>query len=524
MIFVSLFSSSTLSGPINNNVNDPEKARKNVCPYCNVSCSKPSVLDKHIRTHTNERPYPCIPCKIAFKTQSNLYKHCRSRTHALKVEQGIDSSSVEMVAELGESFREELESERIRRDLVIEKEAQAQTQATQVLHQMPQIPQQHLVSPQVIQAVQKIQQPPAKHTSAILIRTPLEEPRDLSGKPASFQRPVSYQPQQPPQLPQRLPVMGPSISLTNSVELTTRPAPAELLQQRIDKVISENQAIVETWDPLWPRRYMRQKEANSEAIVTVEKTNKKVLYTTTNASQVTMSLVTSAPRTSNSSVTFLPASAVGPPQVPNSVMTSNVAPLSIQLATRPVMPGPTMTVVSNPTTMHPSLVVVRPASHDSRPIMDQDVLNAKSVKELWINRIAPSAASTMQRPEVGLDPRSPDGAMIKELLLKTRGATTLEPAGPRVERRDSSSSNGSSHSSNQIVLQVSKPSFDPQQMKLALPNVSLILTPTTSSVACASNLTVTSVPMPKSRALPTVIMSQAQPHPQVSDIIKVILK
>ena len=84
------------------------KPRKNVCPYCNISCTKPSVLDKHIRTHTNERPYPCIPCKIAFKTQSNLYKHCRSRTHALKVESGIDSSSADIVAELGDSFREEL--------------------------------------------------------------------------------------------------------------------------------------------------------------------------------------------------------------------------------------------------------------------------------------------------------------------------------------------------------------------------------------------------------------------------------
>jgi hypothetical protein len=39
-----------------------------------------------------------------------LYKHCRSRTHSLKVESNIDSSSADIVAELGESFREELVS------------------------------------------------------------------------------------------------------------------------------------------------------------------------------------------------------------------------------------------------------------------------------------------------------------------------------------------------------------------------------------------------------------------------------
>ncbi|XP_039762183.1 uncharacterized protein LOC120635268 isoform X2 [Pararge aegeria] len=60
-----------------------------ICPYCKISCAKPSVLQKHIRAHTNERPYPCIPCGFAFKTKSNLYKHRRSRTHALRL-QGAD--------------------------------------------------------------------------------------------------------------------------------------------------------------------------------------------------------------------------------------------------------------------------------------------------------------------------------------------------------------------------------------------------------------------------------------------------
>ncbi|XP_052873840.1 uncharacterized protein LOC128279161 [Anopheles cruzii] len=62
-----------------------------VCPYCQMNCSKPSVLEKHIRRHTNERPFKCVLCGIAFKTKSNLYKHRRSRAHASK-SQGEDSS------------------------------------------------------------------------------------------------------------------------------------------------------------------------------------------------------------------------------------------------------------------------------------------------------------------------------------------------------------------------------------------------------------------------------------------------
>lgn len=59
---------------------------RNVCHYCSLNCSKPSVLEKHIRSHTNERPYPCVPCGFAFKTKSNLYKHCRSRAHQLRAQ------------------------------------------------------------------------------------------------------------------------------------------------------------------------------------------------------------------------------------------------------------------------------------------------------------------------------------------------------------------------------------------------------------------------------------------------------
>lgn len=53
----------------------PKKPGKYICPYCSRACAKPSVLKKHIRSHTGERPYPCIPCGFSFKTKSNLYKH-----------------------------------------------------------------------------------------------------------------------------------------------------------------------------------------------------------------------------------------------------------------------------------------------------------------------------------------------------------------------------------------------------------------------------------------------------------------
>ncbi|MGH0132465.1 UNVERIFIED_CONTAM: hypothetical protein FKN15_058101 [Acipenser sinensis] len=63
----------------------PKKQGKYVCEYCNRACAKPSVLLKHIRSHTGERPYPCVTCGFSFKTKSNLYKHKKSHAHAIKL-------------------------------------------------------------------------------------------------------------------------------------------------------------------------------------------------------------------------------------------------------------------------------------------------------------------------------------------------------------------------------------------------------------------------------------------------------
>ncbi|XP_007251820.3 transcription factor HIVEP3 [Astyanax mexicanus] len=71
----------------------PQKPGKYVCPYCGRPCAKPSVLQKHIRSHTGERPYPCVPCGFSFKTKSNLYKHRKSHAHRIKA--GLASSREE---------------------------------------------------------------------------------------------------------------------------------------------------------------------------------------------------------------------------------------------------------------------------------------------------------------------------------------------------------------------------------------------------------------------------------------------
>jgi len=62
---------------------DADAARKRfwcTFPGCTMRLSRPSHLEKHMRTHTNERPHECTECDMAFKTKWTLKKHIRTHT------------------------------------------------------------------------------------------------------------------------------------------------------------------------------------------------------------------------------------------------------------------------------------------------------------------------------------------------------------------------------------------------------------------------------------------------------------
>ena len=153
--------------------------------------------------------------------------------------------------------------------------------------------------------------------------------------------------------------------------------------------------------------------------------------------------------------------------------------------------------------------------------------NSKSVRELWINShkkgpttvINSHHGTTTSRP-VSLVPsamahlepiiesdlkRHEDGAMhIRELLLKTKGATILEPADPPPPPPQPIE-----NTNNQLVIQVNKNPLDPQKMQLTLPNVSLILTTSASTTSTPENLWQIEVPSTYERRAKLLVLSSA---------------
>lgn len=56
----------------------PRNAKKMLpCSFCGKCFDRPSLLNRHLRTHTGERPHVCDICQKGFSTSSSLNTHRR---------------------------------------------------------------------------------------------------------------------------------------------------------------------------------------------------------------------------------------------------------------------------------------------------------------------------------------------------------------------------------------------------------------------------------------------------------------
>ena len=48
------------------------------CPYCPEVMKAPSLIQRHILTHTGERPYTCMHCNAKFARKGNCERHIKT--------------------------------------------------------------------------------------------------------------------------------------------------------------------------------------------------------------------------------------------------------------------------------------------------------------------------------------------------------------------------------------------------------------------------------------------------------------
>lgn len=284
---VSSSSSSSSSSSV------PQQGRY-VCPYCKLACAKPSVLQKHIRAHTNERPYPCEPCGFAFKTKSNLYKHCRSRAHALKMEEEGSNNGTKFNLPSAESSDvEDDEDENYSNSTPpLSSISIALTAANTTAYGNDFSSSSNI--PSYITATTTVTT--ATTISTISAMSSTSETNNNQDKPRQIYKPkfhkaALYQEEEQQQAAEIAmtakiktvtsnPIIttqsstsclktpspshfAPTSSMISSLKTPSSPSP-EFLHQHINKIISNNQAIVETVDPHWSKKFLQRQSSREQ--------------------------------------------------------------------------------------------------------------------------------------------------------------------------------------------------------------------------------------------------------------------
>lgn len=54
---------------------EADSKRRNICRYCQKIFPAPSLLQRHERTHTGEKPYHCQVCGRGFALKGGLKSH-----------------------------------------------------------------------------------------------------------------------------------------------------------------------------------------------------------------------------------------------------------------------------------------------------------------------------------------------------------------------------------------------------------------------------------------------------------------
>ncbi|CAF5099279.1 unnamed protein product [Rotaria magnacalcarata] len=55
--------------------NKIRRDEKHLCPYCNYCTGKKYLLQRHLKSHSTERPHKCTYCSNTFKTTAQLQNH-----------------------------------------------------------------------------------------------------------------------------------------------------------------------------------------------------------------------------------------------------------------------------------------------------------------------------------------------------------------------------------------------------------------------------------------------------------------